>query len=288
MSEQDKPSKPLKAKPSDKDKTPPGQKTDEQDKGQAQKQTRIQKKGKVRPQKKRAGGTPSKHRRKTRSSGNFLGVLVFLLALGAFAAAGYVMVERGPVTIGGTTIDIKQLIDKLTGQGDAGQSAQPQSKDKDDTRQSLKTKQSQKQQDRWYEKQFNPSALPNEFTGRYVSNFGPKQFELYLNNGVYQLIYSRSGTNERLYSLGRYGYKNGVLALRPDPSMGAPRNPGNEYEYEPMTTETFTVGLTKQNQIIFWDPAAKYINAETSRVVKHPAFHMVDANRLIWKPLQGQ
>lgn len=246
--------------------------------------------------KRRGKQAKTKHKRPNsrRKQGNLVGLLVFLVGLGAVIAAGYALSQRGPVTIMGAEIDVQAFFEKLMpeqGTGVAPSEEEAEIATQNDTdrvgdARRTKTPQNQSAVRSWYERRLNPSALPQAFTGHYMANYGGRTFELFLNEGVYQIVFSESGETLRYYSKGRYGYNKGLLALKPDPDMGAPDNPGNKFQYRSMTESIFTVHPERMNEFLIWDPGAKIYNG-VERVAKHPIFQFVDVNRIIWQPIKA-
>lgn len=212
------------------------------------------------------------------------GLLVFVIALCVVGTIGYAIAVRGPVEVGGVKIDLIALKDKLL----SPQDKTPPEEEAEET-ESAETDVVRsraflelKPEERWYNQELNPQAAPSKFVGRYFSFFGNKQFELYINQGIYQIVFYRDGSNKRLYTNGVYGFKGDLLALSPDPSLGAPPDPDNAYVYEKMTEDTYTVEVEKIGDFFSWDPGVQIVNG-VERIVKHPVFHLVDANRIVWR-----
>lgn len=231
----------------------------------------------------------------TRRQNNAVGLLVFLIGLGAVLAAGYALSQRGPVTIMGTEFDLKRLMDNLItfensedpsamdGQK-AGMKSGADNASRKTRSDSQSYRQSLAQAKPWYERDLNASALPEKYAGHYMAHFGSRKFELYLKDGVYQIVFLEAEQELRYYSKGRYGYHKGLLALKPEPEMGQPNDPNNEFDYRPMTKEIYVVRPEAMNGFLTWSPAAKNFNG-VQRVAKHPVFEFVDANRIIWQTL---
>ena len=225
---------------------------------------------------------PSRRGQKPHQRSN--GLLVFVIALCVMGTIGYAIAMRGPVDVGGVKIDLIALKDKLLSAQDETpregetQEAEPAEKKVVRSRAFPELKPEQ----RWYNQELNPQTAPSEFAGRYFSFFGSKQFELYINDGIYQIVFYRDGSNKRLYTNGVYGFKGDLLALSPDPSLGAPPDPNNAHVYEKMTEDTYTVEVEKIGDFFSWDPGVQIVNG-VERLVKHPVFHLVDANRIVWR-----
>lgn len=215
------------------------------------------------------------------SRGGLVGTCVFILGLIAVLGAGYVLYQQGPVRFLGTTIDLRALSDKLL----VTQSQDTEDEENRDAGQNDQKIVKKPAPPAWYQTDLDPDSLPESYEGRYLSHFGSRQFELYLKDGIYQIVYSRAGETDRIFSRGQYGYRQGTLALKPDPEAPPPQDSGqNGISYQVMTSRIYTVELDQNNAYVFWDPG-RLQEGETSRVVKHPVFKMVDANRLVWIPI---
>ena len=292
----------MNASPSNEKKNKSGSSSGQARKGKnnIRRQKAQQKPGKNENSKPRMSGPRKKTGKRsyaTKPRGDGTGLIVFTICLGIVVTVGYTIMLYGPVTVGGVKIDLAGLRDKIYQPQTEKIPPQKQAADKTwdktgdktgdktDVQEQQKTAQREKRPEFWYEKQLNPASLPSRFEGTYLSFFGTRQFELYIANGIYQLVLSRRGDPVKEFSRGTYGYRDGILALKPDLSVKRPAGAVEGSRYKQMTDKVEIVDISSQANFMTWEPV---IQPEDGRqqIVKHPAFYRVDANRLVWQPLE--
>ncbi len=118
--------------------------------------------------------------------------------------------------------------------------------------------------------------------GYWTVSLDPHFAELYIKDGVYQIIYGNALNSIRHYNVGRVEKIGNTLKLSRDQSLGVPKDGGSFYNYIPFGQRYSASNIYIYNGEYVWD-AGQY-EPLAQGLEKSKIFTLMNSDIILWSP----